>query len=260
MNKKLKDSYAKIKVPYELEKKVINKTVEQRRVNHFRFATIGITILLVSVLSVGIVKADEIKSLLKELVVMFDLGDEGSNKIKITDNLSAKKVLDTAPKTPGNGISMSFDEFEKAVGFEVLKLPENNPEEVHYFTSLNKDGSLASIYLWMPGFITGDKEVSASYSILNEGAEEGRVKAFLANEDAIPDKKVVKTYTSQNLGVKVVITSYIQNYWLDNTKDDAIETKNMLKAVFVYDDVIYDFFSADLTEDDFVNLIESLKK
>ena len=64
--------------------------------------------------------------------------------------------------------------------FSILKLQENNTSEIYYRTSLNDNGTIGRVDLWIPYFYkeNDNKYIGVSVSMLNKYADDGYVLAF----------------------------------------------------------------------------------
>lgn len=254
---KIKKAFSEITVSESLERRILNMTVnkEEKAKKRFKPVYICCVVLLVCALSFSAVYAENIKEFIESWSASVDLGN--GEKLTISENNSFKVIPDTAIKVgeDENSPVMSFKEIEDMLGFKLLKLRENNTDEIYYRTAQNDDGSIGKIDLWIPCFvkINEDKQVSVSVNMLSQNADEKYVSAFLEGLDASGGKKAEKGYmyafksgpgaTSEE--TNIVIYS---NDW----------SSERLTAVFVYDDVLYEFVGKNMSQQEMTALIESL--
>ena len=251
MNKKIKDAFNEIKVDESLEKKVLNMTVNKKdnKQRKWKLSYTYATILLIGMLSIGVVYAKEIKNFINSFSTNINV--ENNKSIKLSDNINFKNISKNALIFTGDSpYQMNYNEVEKNLGFKILKLKENNTDEIYYSTELNDNNQIGRVDLWIPYFVkeSDNKYISASISMLNKGADEKYILAFEEGMDASGGKNNFEEYYSNNLDTKIIIYSY----------STSNSNNRYLKATFVYDDVLYIFTGMNMSKDDLINYINGL--
>lgn len=245
-NNLIKKAYSDIYISKDLEETILNMTVNQKKMKRKipRYLVAGISVFI---LATTIVYADEIKQWVESWSssIKFEDGTE----VKITENNAFKKIPVTAKKTGElePAISMTHEEIESMLGFSILKSEKATSNEIGYRTELNKNGSIGRVDLWWARFFgENDKSISISISMLNEKADKGYILAFQEGLDATGGKELENSYTSNKLGVNVLIYS---NDW----------SNNRLTATFCYDNVLYDLIGKNISEQEMKDIIETLE-
>ena len=251
MNKKIKDAFNEIKVDESLERKVLNMTVNKKdnKQRKWKLSYTYATILLIGMLSIGVVYAKEIKNFINSFSTNINV--ENNKSIKLSDNINFKNISKNALIFTGDSpYQMNYNEVEKNLGFKILKLKENNTDEIYYSTELNDNNQIGRVNLWIPYFVkeSDNKYISASISMLNKGADEKYILAFEEGLDASGGKNNFEEYYSNNLDTKIIIYSY----------STSNSNNRYLKATFIYDDVLYIFTSKNIVNNDLINYIDSL--
>ena len=251
MNKKIKDAFNEIKVDESLERKVLNMTVNKKdnKQRKWKLSYTYATILLIGMLSIGVVYAKEIKNFINSFSTNINV--ENNKSIKLSDNINFKNISKNALIFTGDSpYQMNYNEVEKNLGFKILKLKENNTDEIYYSTELNDNNQIGRVDLWIPYFVkeSDNKYISASISMLNKGADEKYILAFEEGMDASGGKNNFEEYYSNNLDTKIIIYSY----------STSNSNNRYLKATFVYDDVLYIFTGMNMSKDDLINYINGL--
>ena len=251
MNKKIKDAFNEIKVDESLERKVLNMTVNKKdnKQRKWKLSYTYATILLIGMLSIGVVYAKEIKNFINSFSTNINV--ENNKSIKLSDNINFKNISKDALIFTGDSqYQMNYNEVEKNLGFKILKLKENNTDEIYYSTELNDNNQIGRVDLWIPYFVkeSDNKYISASISMLNKGADEKYILAFEEGLDASGGKNNFEEYYSNNLDTKIIIYSY----------STSNSNNRYLKATFVYDDVLYIFTGMNMSKDDLINYINGL--
>ncbi len=248
MNKKFKEGFANIRVSDELERKVldmtINKEINKKRLPRLVYASV--IIIMLGMFSLTLVYAKEIKEFFQNWSsnIVFKNGE----KQTIVENGIFKKIPATAKKSGNDsGIEMTENEIEEMLGFKILGYDKATSKKMFYTTGLNNDKTIGRIDIWYPEFIydNDEKNISMYISMLNENADSGYVYAFQEGLDASGGKDLEKTYNSANLSVKVIMFS---NDW----------SKERLTATFCYDNVLYELIGHNITEEEMINIIENL--
>lgn len=250
MNKKIKNAFSDVSVSENLERNILNMTVNKQKQTHRRFKLSYVCSIAVAVclLSVTVVYAKEIKEFFQNWSTSIKL--ENGTEVKISENNNFKEIPTDAIKVKENSESpkMTFKEVEEMLKFSILKLPENNTNDIYYRTSLNDDGSIGRVDLWIPYFYkeNENKNISVSVNMLNKYADEGYVLAFQEGIDATGNKNIENSYQSENLNTNIVVYT---NDW----------SEERLTATFVYDDILYQFIGHNISKDEMISIIETLK-
>lgn len=163
-------------------------------------------------------------------------------------------------KEDGNLIPMKWSELEDMLGFSLLGGASEYDGNVNYYTSLNEDGSVAVVHLWIPLYKElgeplyteeGDKYygkiINLSVDILDVNAEKGYVEAFKVGTDAMGGKELVEKYHSKSLDTEVVI------YNTNNSEE-------YVSAAFGYDGAYYSLQGDNVSVDEMKEVIEGMKK
>lgn len=251
MNKKIKNAFNDIKVNEDLEIKILNMTINKKdnKQRKWKLSYTLASIFLIGVLSLGVVYAQEIKKIITSFSTNINV--ENNKSMKLSDNVKFKNINHNALKVDTNSpYQMNYNEVEKNLGFKILKLKENNTDEIYYSTELNDNNQIGRVDLWMPYFVkeSSDKYISANVSMLNKGADKKYILVFEEGLDASGGKDNFEEYYSNNLDTKIIIYSY-------STSDS---NNRYLKATFVYDDVLYIFTGTNMSKDDLINYINGL--
>lgn len=251
MNKKIKDAFNEIKVDESLERKVLNMTVNKKdnKQRKWKLSYTYATILLIGMLSIGVVYAKEIKNFINSFSTNINV--ENNKSIKLSDNINFKNISKDALIFTGDSqYQMNYNEVEKNLGFKILKLKENNTDEIYYSTELNDNNQIGRVDLWIPYFVkeSDSKYISANVSMLNKDADEKYILAFEEGLDASGGKDNFEEYYSNKIDTKIIFYSYS----MSNSNN------RYLKATFVYDDVLYIFTGMNMSKDDLINYINGL--
>lgn len=249
VNKGFKDDFSNICVSKELERKILDMTInkEKKSKGASKLVYISLGAIMIGALSLTLGYAEEIKQFFQNWSssVVFENGE----KETITVNSTFKKIPSTAKKTKeyDNSIEMSENEIEDMLNFKILGYDNATTKTMYYSTGLNENGTIGRIDIWYPRFIyeNENKTISILISMLNEYADYGYIAAFKEGLDATGGKELVDSYTSPNLGVQVIIYS---NDW----------SSERLTATFCYDNVLYSMIGDNVTEKEFKDIIEKL--
>lgn len=250
MNKKIKSAFSDVCVSEKLERNILNMTVNKQKQAYRRFKLSYVFSIAVAVclLSVPVVYAKEIKEFFQIWSASINLED--GTEVKISENNYFKEIPTDVIKVKENSESpkMTFKEVEKMLKFSILKLPENNTNDIYYRTSLNDNGSIGRVDLWIPYFYkeSENKYISVSANMLNKYADEGYVLAFQEGIDATGGKNIDNSYKSENLKTNVVVYT---NDW----------SEERLTATFVYDNILYRFIGHKISKDEMISIIETLR-
>ena len=250
MNKKIKNAFSDVCVSEKLERNILNMTVNKQKQTHRRFKLSYVCSIAVAVclLSVTVVYAKEIKEFFQNWSTSIKL--ENGEEVKISENNNFKEIPTDAIKVNENSENpkMTFKEVEEMLKFSILKLPENNTNDIYYRTSLNDNGSIGRVDLWIPYFYkeNENKYISVSVNMLNKYADEEYVLAFQEGVDATGGKNIENSYKSENLNTNIVVYT---NDW----------SEERLTATFVYDDILYQFIGHNISKDEMTSIIETLK-
>lgn len=250
MNKKIKNAFSDVSVSENLERNILNMTVNKQKGTHKRFKLSYVCFIAVAVclLSATFVYAKEIKEFFQNWSTSIKL--ENGEEVKISENNNFKEIPTDAIKVKENSESpkMTFEEIEEMLKFSILKLQENNTREIYYRTSLNDNDTIGRVDLWIPYFYkeSDNKYISVSISMLNKSADNRYVLAFQEGVDATGEKNIENSYKSENLNTNIVVYT---NNWSDER----------LTATFVYDDILYQFIGHNILKDEMTSIIETLK-
>ena len=138
MNKKIKNAFNDIKVNEDLERKILNMTINKKdnKQRKWKLSYTLASIFLIGVLSLGVVYAQEIKKFITSFSTNINV--ENNKSIKLSDNVKFKNISSDALKVDTNNpYQMNYGDIEKNLGFKILKLKDNNTDEIYYSTYLN---------------------------------------------------------------------------------------------------------------------------
>lgn len=246
-NKKIKKAFSSISISPEVEKKILNQTINRKKKPYLKFAYVVLILFVIGICSLPIVYAEYFKQIINQWSSSVQLEDD--TKIPVSENNGFKMIPNDAIKTEKykSGIEMTYSEVEKMLGFKILKLELKEKPSVYYTTSLNQDGSIGRVDLWISSFVgeSEEKYICLSVSMLNIGADSGYISAFHGDSDAVGGKIDGETYHLKNLDVDVVMYG---NDW-DSSR---------LNAVFVYKDIQYAFIGKNYSRDEMFKVLEQL--
>lgn len=167
---------------------------------------------------------------------------------------------DKLPKVEsGSGmLPMTWDEVEGALGFSLLGGASETYDKVYYDTSLNKDNSIAAVYLWIPDYKLlgealyseeGDKyysdKINLVIDIIDVQAESDNDGPYYST-DAWGGKQYEETYYIKSLDTEAVL--YHPEY-----------DENNVTATFGYDGVYYTLQGFNVTPEEMKEVIENMK-
>ena len=248
MNKKIKNAFSDVSISENLERNILNMTINKQTHRRFKLSYVCSIAVTVCLLSVTVVYAKEIKEFFQNWSTSIKL--ENGEEVKISENNKFKEIPTDAIKVKENSESfkMTFEEVEEMLRFSILKLQENNTSEIYYRTSLNDNGTIGRVDLWIPYFYkeNDNKYISVSVSMLNKYADDVYVLAFQEGIDATGEKNIENSYKSGNLNTNIIVYT---NNWSDEK----------LIATFVYDDILYQFIGHNISKDEMTFIIEILK-
>lgn len=250
MENKIKNAFSDIYVSDKLDRKILNLTVnkKEKKYRQLKLSYVCSIVLSIFLLSVTVVSSKEIKKFFESWSTFIEL--ENGTKINVSENNNFKEIPNSAIKVKQgeNRPQMTYSEIEEMLKFSILKLPKDNTEEIYYGTGLNKDGTIGRIDLWIPYFIKENeiKHISCTVSMLNKYADEGYVLAFKEGLDATGGKNIGNSYKLKNLNTNVVMYT---NNW----------STERITATFVYDDILYEFVGKNMSKDEMISIIETLK-
>lgn len=257
MKKEIKNAFSDIYVSKELERNILDMTInKQDQVKkRFRLSYVCSIVLVVCLLSITAVYAKEIKYFIQNWSSSVQNWNssvrlDNGKVIKLSENNNFKEIPNNVLKVDDNSSmpKMTFEEIEDMLKFSILKLKKDNTDEIYYDSGLNADGSIGRIDLWIPSFYeeNDDKYVSVLVNMLIKGADRGYIAAFQGDTDAFGEKNIEISYESDNLNTNVIMYS---------TKS----AKERLTAAFVYDDILYHFIGNNISKDEMISIIENLK-
>lgn len=246
-NKIIKNAFSDISISPEVEKKILDHTINRKKKLYSKFAYAVLILFVIGICSLPIVYAEYFKQIINQWSSSVQLEDD--TKIPVSLDNGFKMIPSDAVKTEKykSGIEMTYSEVEKMLGFKILKLELKEKPSVYYTTSLNQDGSIGRVDLWISSFVgeSEEKYICLSVSMLNIGADSGYISAFNGDSDAVGGKIDGETYHLKNLDVDVVMYG---NDW-DSSR---------LNAVFVYKDIQYAFIGKNYSRDEMFKVLEQL--
>ncbi len=178
---------------------------------------------------------------------------EDGTKVEIVENAFFKNIPETAPKTERTEdnigtITMTHDEVEKVLGFNILNYENATSDTIGYTTYQNDDGTIGRIDLWRANFlkISETKYMTLHISMLNKGADKGYVSAFEEGTDAAGGKVLENIVLNNSLNTKIIV-------YKSGSHD------NKISMTFVCDDILYQFGGYDFTESEMLSVIKQMK-
>lgn len=246
-SQKYKEEISKIEISKQSEESILKNTIEKKKTwkrNH-RVAYACSFIAVCAIVGFSVVHAKEIKDLFVRWSASVSLED--GTKLEISKDNISKNVRDEALKTEET-ILMGMEEVEEMLGFPVLKLEVEQKPQFSYNTLQNKDGTIGVVNLWANyhSVISENSNLHFSVAILNKNADQSYVIPFSEGRNALGEKVIEKVYTSSKFNAKVVIFS---TAW----------DESQLTAEFVYQNVFYSILGENISLEEMMQLIESLK-
>lgn len=267
--KKIKKAYLDVNVSSDLERKILNMTINKEvKKRKFKLAYLVLIAVVITGFSLSFAYAKEIKEVVQKIFSLeVSKGDEEGNTIEISVNgithdipntikRSEKRTINyndvdengnTVVKSIDENVSIkrTFKEVEKDLGFPILKLKNNDDEEVIYTTSDNSDGTIASVHLEMFDFYEENgKECNMDVDITDESAD------YIATNpndiDVYGGKADEEIYHTDNIKEDILI------YAVD--WDDS-----RLTALFYHDGIKYTLVTNTMTRSEFKTLLDNLK-
>lgn len=253
-NRRIIDSWNRVEIDGTADQRVLDavlaenslKTVKRGAFPMNKRKYLGLAyalaaVLLISGLAAGAVFAEDIKALVSTVL---SLG--GGSTYPISE-IAPVKIKDTAVIS-ADFISMSVGEAEEMLGIKLLTTDRATTSVVHYRTGLSQ-GRIGRVDLWRPGFIdfggNDEKRISMSVDFLTPEAGREYIDPFMEGIDASGQKEVLGTYPFELLG-EVVLYG---NSW-DDTR---------LTATFVYSDMLYTITANNLSQEEMLEIVESLR-
>ena len=122
MNKKIKNAFSDVCVSEKLERNILNMTVNKQKQTYRRFklSYVCFVAVVVCLLSVTVVYAEEIKEFFQNWSTSIKL-DNGT-EVKISENNNFKEIPTDAIKVEENALSpkMTFEEVEEMLKLSIL--------------------------------------------------------------------------------------------------------------------------------------------
>jgi len=211
-------------------------------------------------LTLGVVFADNIKEFFKATLS----SENGTVEI---DDIATVDIKATALKD-ADMRQMTVTEAEDMLGVDILT-SDKATSDILYYTSAMSGDDIAAVRLYLPGFIDyslENKEIDEKSANAKTDAEyqeiEGQRKwitlhiYFLTpyagpeyaeiGGDAGGQKSVENTYPLDNIGKEAIVYSY-----------DWSDTR--LNATFVYNDMLYTIYANNVSLDEMLDILYSLK-
>ena len=275
MKNKYKNSISRIHVSNELENKILDKTINNKKYKIPKLSYGICAFLLVCFLGASVMHAKEIKSFFRA-VLLFENGENHN-----IGNMTYVNIKDTSKRSGENAIETTLKGMIKELGISVLASSRATNEMAYYTTAISND-NIGRVDIWYPDFIeyplenktiteleacllkTNDiskcnsdeneyktlvqkrKSVCQSVSFITKYADDGYIDAFRYGVDAVGGKIMKETYHIEKLDVDAII------YGVDWTND-------RLTATFLYNDMLYSFIGSNMTYEEFIEILDSLE-
>ncbi len=184
-----------------------------------------------------------------EAGIEFGEGEE-TTMVKITDEVPCRKLPDDFPKE--RMVITSIKSLEEDLGFSLLDSKDNPDEELRWDAELNKDGSLACVFVYRPYYVVlGEYDsITMDIRIFNEGADAGYIAAVEdSGGDAMSNKEFVTKVYSEKLDTDIIIYK--------SGGGDGLEPN--IRAVFQYDSIFYTLSSHAITEAEMIEFVKELE-
>ena len=273
MNNKYKKAISEIEISEEQERKILSMAINRKKKGVLlpKFAYPLMLVVLIGIVGFGTVYAKDIVSYIST-VLSFEDGTThpigNIHAVKINEDTAVIKYNEDGATT---FVEMTVAEVEKTLGIDILT-SDMATSNILYYKPLLSGKKIGRVDLWYPGFIddtdldryidakiaNGVSEdeyqaleaqrngVALSVSFITEYADEGYVSAFEEGIDAGGGKKIEATYHIDSLNVDAIIYTYD---W-SNTR---------LVASFVYDNMLYQLYGNNITQEEMVTILDSLK-
>lgn len=208
-----------------------------------KFATVCCAVIAIT--GISVYGFSEIKARVWKSSVKFENGDE----VEIASNVSCKKIPNEALISE-KCVELTLQEVEEMLGFHLLDNDSEQNKTVAYSTYENEDGSLGMVQIWRGNWRSGENGgvINMNITILNEGADKGYVISFEEGIDAMGGKELIGEFFSERLSTSIILYSA-------GTIDGE---GGVLTATFEYDSVLYEVSGDGVTEEEILEIIESL--
>lgn len=249
-NKKVKNAFRDIYVSPNLERKILNMTINKEKQGNkrFKFAYLLFALLITCMISVSVVYAKEIKEIINNWTSSITFKD--GTQMKISDYITYVKIKDNAIKTKefDSMISMNSEEVEKMLGIKLLKSNLATSDIIGYKTGLNEDDTIGRIDLWLADYIHYEEEkyISMSIAFLNKNADKGYILAFEEGLDATASKDLKNLYHINSINADAVI---YKNEW----------SKERLTVTFLYNNMVYSIIGNNVSAEEMIQILNSLQ-
>lgn len=274
MKKKIRDSYEKVIIPDYVEKNILNKTVDSKNViKNYKLAfTVGIIILFV--VFIGGVNAENIESLLARI---FDHGavvDKDGNRYQMYEEVKGVKFKDLSGWTVDKEFETTIGNVEDKLGVKILKYDDATTNEVRcdlitnqVWDSENK-GRVERVYLrWLDFYrpeeygysdaVGIDYGFSMDVRMISDKAEDSTIMSYLEEMNVMAGKKIIGEYHSDNLDTDILVYKFTCDY--EGCEDREYED---IRSMFVYKNIRYEiagtFKKGNVQIDKLKEIIENL--
>lgn len=276
-NDKYKKSMEVIKISNDVEEKIMNK-LKISKLN-FKMAFACMTILLVSIVSVTITYAEEIKECWQNIKFTFSTKEKEEEtisnfgyKITAVDNLELDNGDYSIDSYDIYGDWITKEQLEKDLGFKILKYDKESKDKVKYAlwnSNLGDNNLVQGITIYHPHiyeYSPSGKEITCidddvcvyfGAYVFTKNAKPNDYEEFLNSSILTSAHSFIEKYESDKFGtvmidkVNTMITNPITNEVIENAL-------TVYAALFTYDNVIYAFEGTNITIDQLKEIINSL--
>jgi hypothetical protein len=241
---KYKEIFSDIYVSEGLERNILNMTGKKRLESKpmLKLVYIFSIVFLMCVFSLSVVYAKEIKETIDKWASFIFMGD--GTKVPIGENNDGIKLPENVTKEGKD--EMTLKEAEKMLDINLLSSPLFTSDSVNYLPTVIGE-RIQAVNIWYPYCVSysEEKSIAARFAFVTDKATD-HVSISDQAIDAGGGKVLVKEYKSENLGVNVVI------YGVDWSNSN-------LTATFVYKNIVYIFIGRNVSPQEMIDLIETLK-
>ena len=263
MKKTYKEEFDKICLDKKMDEIILNKTIYKSQNNLLKIVVVTLSILLfISITSIGIVYAKEIVEKIKSLIVKttIDFDDEEWGDIHLTKfKVSNRKDVNVDAEFPNVNFpvtdseqKISFKEIEENLEIEILasKLFENDVARIIKLEKSNDKISHGD-FVFDDVYKTKKGKISMVIEFITEYYEEEYLSILLGQT-----RNLDKEYNAVEKIEKLNTDLYV---WCPRKVQNNSEiVRSTLKAIFIYDNIVYTFTGDNISVDEILNVIDTL--
>ena len=245
MKKTYKEEFDKIYLDKKMDEIILNKTIYKSQNNLLKIVVVTLSILLfISITSIGIVYAKEIVEKIKSLIVKttIDFDDEEWGDIHLTKfKVSNRKDVNVDAEFPS--INFPVTDSEQKISFKEIE--ENL--EIEILTSKLFENDIARIIK----LEKSNDKISMVIEFITEYYEKEYLSILLGQT-----RNLDKEYNAVEKIKKLNTDLYV---WCPRKVQNNSEiVRSTLKAIFIYDDIVYTFTGDNISVDEILDVIDTL--